>query len=388
MLRPKKPDVEEPVRRHKLDQRFTRYVLIAALIVLLFLGLVGFGIGFIITAPAVGSSQSRLNDIQSALSASHVVQGTYGSLTEVPVLTIGSNGLVLNASIVNATPAATASTYATRDSNAASAFGSATLGGTSQQSLQFIAGTTPAAGIAFGTDTSPAVPNLYRSAAGTLRTDGIFSILPTVNGALPTPFLIGSHAYAYGFDAVTTWNVTGQEIAGAYVANNLNNSLIGTNALATAVINSGGTNYTVGDLLIAFGGNSNSQLQVTSIDNTTGAIVTLLITRGGSGYSTANGVSLAGGTGTNATANITAATQSWTNMAGLAVSAIAAPNNGYSTASILRVWGIHVGPPDLGLGPMTAVNIWASVTECTRLGHRGDVCVCPSAKCSPRRTVP
>ncbi len=99
------------------------YMLLFLIFLLLFLTMIGYGIGFIVVTP-------RLINVETQLAESNVTDAVYGSLTEVPVLNINSNGLVFNASTVPATPLATASTYVTRDSNGDSAFGSLTLGGT------------------------------------------------------------------------------------------------------------------------------------------------------------------------------------------------------------------------------------------------------------------
>ncbi len=327
------------------NRRRWMYLLLFLLFLLLFFTIVGYAVGFIIITP-------RLISIETQLGAANVTDGIYGSLTEVPVLDISSNGLVFNASTVPATSAATAATYATRDGNAASAFGSLILGGTSQQSLQFVADTSPSAGIAFGSDTSPTA-NLYRAGLGRLQTDGLLKVAPTINQLVP--FADPPSSYMGAFVCDPAWNSTifnGKSLISAYITNNFNNSLPGTNAVDTVVVNDGGIGYVVGDLLIVSGGNANSQIQVTSVDVISGGILTVIITRGGSGYSASNGITTTGGSGFNATVNTTVLTTAYSTVTGLAVYAIGG-NTGYSTASIGNLFELEIKTSNFGNGPIT-----------------------------------
>ncbi len=154
-------------------------VALICLSVLLVATIAGFAIGFIVVGRATDSSQTRLNVLETDADAvavqlgnSSVVAGRYGSLTEVPQITVASDGLVMDVSTIPATPSATASTYATRDSNGTSAFVSLNVGGSTQQALWFLnAGTTATDGILFGPGDTPAA-NLYRSASSIVRSSG------------------------------------------------------------------------------------------------------------------------------------------------------------------------------------------------------------------------
>ncbi len=281
-----------------------------------------------------------------------VTPGSYGSLSAINTFAVDYKGRLTTASSVSATSAATASTYATRDSNAASAFGSLILGGTSQQSLQFVADTSPSAGIAFGSDTSPTA-NLYRAGLGRLQTDGLLKVAPTINQLVP--FADPPSSYMGAFVCDPAWNSTifnGKSLISAYITNNFNNSLPGTNAVDTVVVNDGGIGYVVGDLLIVSGGNANSQIQVTSVDVISGGILTVIITRGGSGYSASNGITTTGGSGFNATVNTTVLTTAYSTVTGLAVYAIGG-NTGYSTASIGNLFELEIKTSNFGNGPIT-----------------------------------
>ncbi len=283
-----------------------------------------------------------------------VTAGTYGSLTEVPVVTVDAFGIVTDASTITADAAATPDTYVTRDVNAASSFGALTLGGTNDTAIQLLAGTTPLAGITFGVDTLPTSTNLYRSDAGRLQTDSVFVIAPPVN----TLFASGpGTTVRYSTNIGPLWNISTPSafnVGGLRIDNYFSNSAIGTNAVYTAVVSSGGSGYVVGDLVVASGGNANSQLRVTTVD-VDGAIVTLLIVRGGSGYTASNDVALTGGSGVNATANITAATVALSFAIGLNVKAVYA-NGGYSTTAITNAIGVRVTGLDRGNGPITITN--------------------------------
>ncbi len=332
------------------NRRRWMYLLLFLLFLLLFFTIVGYAVGFIVITP-------RLISIETQLGAANVTDGVYGSLTEVPVLDIGSNGLVFNASTVPATSAATASTYATRDSNAGSAFGSLTLGGTLQQSLQFLADTTPAAGIAFGTDTFPSV-NLYRASAGIIRTDAAFIASTTVN-TLFAPQSLGT-SVRYALNVLPLWNMStasASNVGAMTLQNVMTNSLAGTNAIATVDVVDGGSGYLIGDLVVVSGGNTNSQLRVTSI-GVTGAITALLITRGGSGYTAGSGIALTGGAGMNATVNTTVATVAFSFVIGLNVQPVYATGS-FSTSAITSVVGLRLQGYGLGSGPLTVTNNFA-----------------------------
>ncbi len=285
-----------------------------------------------------------------------VTAGTYGSLTEVPVVTVDGGGVITDASTVLADTAAIPSTYATRDSDAASAFGSLTLGGTSQQTLQLVSGSTPSAGIQFGSDVSPTA-NMYRSAAGSLQTDGMLIVAPIVTTAMPgVDSLAGNQA---GLLTAPVWNTIPASGAfrpiSSYVTNYITNPLLGNAAVVSAAINNGGSGYVIGDLLLISGGNANSQFQVTEVDVLTGAITGLAMTRGGSGYISSNNTATTGGSGADATVDTTVSTTFFSGVYGMRIRTIGTPPTpSYSTMHLGDVTGIDILAPDLGNGPMVA----------------------------------
>jgi fibronectin-binding autotransporter adhesin len=75
------------------------------------------------------------------------------------------------------------------------------------------------------------------------------------------------------------------------------------NAIISVTINSGGSNYAVGDVLTVSGG-TGGQVTVTGVSG--GVITSISLTNGGTGYTTATGVATSGGSGSGATVNIVA----------------------------------------------------------------------------------
>jgi fibronectin-binding autotransporter adhesin len=80
------------------------------------------------------------------------------------------------------------------------------------------------------------------------------------------------------------------------------------NAIISVTLNSGGSNYAVGDVLTVSGG-TGGQVEVTNVDGfgaITGTPPGIRLINGGTGYTTATGVATSGGSGTGATVNIVA----------------------------------------------------------------------------------
>lgn len=77
----------------------------------------------------------------------------------------------------------------------------------------------------------------------------------------------------------------------------------------TGVSTSGGTGFTLGDVLTITGGGGNAQLTVTGVS--AGVVTSVSITAPGSGYSTGSGVACTGGTGTGFTINVDAVGNGW-----------------------------------------------------------------------------
>lgn len=86
-----------------------------------------------------------------------------------------------------------------------------------------------------------------------------------------------------------------------------------SNSCSAAVVNAGGTGYTVGDILTASGGTSSfpATFEVTSVS--TGAVTGVRIRNGGAyTVSPSNPVSVTGGTGSGCTLNLTITATGWT----------------------------------------------------------------------------
>ena len=101
----------------------------------------------------------------------------------------------------------------------------------------------------------------------------------------------GTSAYAVANDSSTVanlWELDTSTVASA------------TGEIATQVLNSGGTGYTVLDTLFVSGGDGTAVIQVATVDGS-GTILTANLQAGGSGYSDTIGSATTSGTGTGAT---------------------------------------------------------------------------------------
>ena len=223
----------------------------------------------------------------------------------------------------------------------------APTGGTAiNNALNFVAGTTAAAGITFGADAQPSV-TLYRAVANTLRTDSIFQGFTFRTTATTTTAITGS----------TQWNQTSGTTptgVGVLGTNSLNGLQLSTNGISTFVISNGGTGYAVNNLLTVTGGSGTAQVKVTSVSS--GVILTVVLTLPGSGYTTATEVPLTGGSGTSATLNITAtATTPFTTLVGVQGQGFVA--TGSVTPTVTTAVGFQTLAPVLGSGPTVVTNI-------------------------------
>jgi hypothetical protein len=84
----------------------------------------------------------------------------------------------------------------------------------------------------------------------------------------------------------------------------INSGVRNTNGITSVIINNGGSNYRIGDVLnVTGGGGSNGKVYVETITST-GVITSVSLMRCGGGYSITTGAATTGGNGTSATVNI------------------------------------------------------------------------------------
>ena len=183
--------------------------------------------------------------------------------------------------------------------------------------LNFVASTTQAGGITYGTDVTT-----YRSAAGSVTHAGLLN---------------STTAFAGGV---------------AFTGTNIITASSGsTGGLLTFSVNVAGTGYVVGNLLAVTGGNGNARLTVTTIDGT-GGVLTFSLTRPGAGYSVASGVATTLGAGTGATVNILSiGTSTYASTVGVQAQGITATGM-FSTSTVTTATAFQVLNNVVGSGPI------------------------------------
>ena len=104
----------------------------------------------------------------------------------------------------------------------------------------------------------------------------------------------------------TAGDVTGVSVileGSGYSVSNGYVTTVSPSAITEISINSGGTNYEIGDIIVVSGGDEDAQLYVSSI-GTAGDVAGIVIYDGGSGYAESTGTSTTGGSGTGCTVDI------------------------------------------------------------------------------------
>lgn len=99
----------------------------------------------------------------------------------------------------------------------------------------------------------------------------------------------------------------GTDLIGHYIDMGINGSGYSSSAIRnvkTVTVGSGGTAYTVGDILTIVGGDSNATVTVLTVDGS-GVVLTIELTDNGTGYVVGNNYTTTGGTGTGALINVT-----------------------------------------------------------------------------------
>lgn len=145
---------------------------------------------------------------------------------------------------------------------------------------------------------------------------------------------------------------------GLYGAMMVTSNRPSTHGLLTVAVGSGGSGYTVGDILtVTGGGGSGGTVTVLSVDGL-GAVTSIAVAHPGTGYTVGAGLATTGGTGTGATVDLiirgSTSYASGGTVVGIQAQAFTA-NGGFATATFLGpVVGVQVLDIDLGSGPMSA----------------------------------
>jgi hypothetical protein len=259
-----------------------------------------------------------LSGTQFSITNTGVSAASYGSSSAVPVLAINAQGQITSAST------AALGTIAVQNANSVAITGGAVDG-------TIIGGTTPAAGT-FTTLTSNSTAQFGKGSSNYIQAVGAATTLEPIISAqgsdtnIPLLFqpkgtgsidlapgssgvnisnggtvtAITRTAYGSNYTSIPTCTISPPTTAGGVQATA--NPQLSTNTVA---INSGGTGYSVNDVLTVLGGTSSPAIQLTVSAVSSGVITAVTITNVGSYLALpTNPVSVSGGTGSGATFNI------------------------------------------------------------------------------------